>query len=94
MGLAYDVVIKLVEQLHGQGYRLYFDNFFTSPGLLARLLELDILATGTTLPNRRGFPRILKDKWRKKAKRGNCRWKRMNKVLCLEWMDKKVFNKI
>ena len=93
-GLAYDVVMELCTILQGQGYRLYFDNFFTSPHLLARLCELGILATGTTVANRKGYPKEFKDDWAKRARRGNCRWFRLNEILAMQWMDKKVINPI
>ena len=36
-GLGYDVVMELVEPYLNQGYHLYLDNFYTSPGLLEHL---------------------------------------------------------
>ena len=35
---------------------MFFDNFYTSPGLLTSLEELDIGATGTLRTNRRDIP--------------------------------------
>ena len=55
-GLAYDVVMNLTKPFTFQGYFVFFDNFYTSPGLLKSLKELGIGATGTLRTNRRGIP--------------------------------------
>ncbi len=55
-GLSYDVVINLVQPFMFQGYEVYFDNFYTSPILLQKLLENEIVATGTLNLNRKNIP--------------------------------------
>ena len=77
-GLAYDVVMKLMQPLVNQGYHLYFDNFYTSVQLVKHLFSLRTPSTGTAAENRRGFPVGMKNKkkWAKKKERGSMRWER------------------
>ena len=88
-GLAYDVVMTLVQPLVNQGYHLYFDHFYTSVQLVKDLFRLDIPSTGTAAQNRRGFPDGMKDgkKWAKKTERGSMRWERNGECLALQWVD-------
>ena len=58
-GLAYDVVLALLETLHHQNYQLYCDNFYSSPFLFQHLLSLGVTATGTVRVNRRGVPQAV-----------------------------------
>jgi len=60
-GLAYDVVMNLVQSLVHQGYHLFFDNFYTSVQLLRDLIGKGIRACGTIIANRKGFPQQLKN---------------------------------
>ena len=60
-GLAYDVVMKLASPFLDQGYRIYMDNFYTSPVLLEDLFEKGTYATGTMAKNRKGFPEEVKE---------------------------------
>ena len=46
-GQAYDVVMKLTEPLHGKGYTVYTDNFYTSAALFKDLLTKKLMASGT-----------------------------------------------
>lgn len=55
-GLAYDVVMRLAKKLYQQGYRLFFDNFYTSVTLLKALFTKLITACGTAHQNRKDFP--------------------------------------
>ena len=41
---------------------VFFDNFFTSPPLLVKLLEMGIYATGTVKANRKNIPFLKHDK--------------------------------
>ena len=88
-GLAYDVVMKLVQPLINQGYHLYFDNFYTSVTLVKDLFQLSIPATGTAAENRRGFPDSMKKgkEWAKREHRGSMRWERDGVCLALQWKD-------
>ena len=61
------VVLGLSHTLEGQGYHLYFDNFFTSVSLLSTLLSKGLYACGTTRQSYKGFPSELKMKGKGKA---------------------------
>jgi hypothetical protein len=91
-GLAYGVVMKLIAMLFDQGYRLFVDNFYTSMQLFLDLLKRKILACGTVICNRKGFPEELKDvkQWEKISERGDMRWVRLEEVLALQWRDNKT----
>ena len=54
-GLSYDVM-NLSRPFSFQGYRLYVDNFYSSPRLFEDLLGWGITATGTLRMNRTGVP--------------------------------------
>ena len=95
-GLGYDVVRSLCLTLEDQGYRAYFDNFYTSPVLVQDLLDSGIPSSGTTVENRRGFPVEMKGgkQWGSKKERGEMRWSRSNKILTQQWKDTKVVTMI
>ena len=69
-GLPARVVKSLTEDLKGDNYHVYFDNFFNSFALLNDLLGDNIFACGTARSNRIGFPEALKNI--KFAKRYTC----------------------
>jgi hypothetical protein len=50
------VVCSMTRGLSMKFHHIYFDNFFTSPLLVERLLEQGIYCTGTLRRNRRGIP--------------------------------------
>ena len=55
-GLGYDTVMELTKAFQHQGYRVFFDNFYTSPALLSALKAMKIFATGTLRSTRSGVP--------------------------------------
>ena len=59
-GLAFDVVMELLESFQYQGYSVFFDNLYTSPALVHALKDQGISATGTLRTNRRGLPESVK----------------------------------
>ena len=61
-------------------------NFFTSPALLVKLLDMGIYATGTVRANRKKKP-ILKHG--KDMKRGEHDWLSSNYLSAIMWMDNK-----
>jgi hypothetical protein len=82
-GLGYDVVMKLVNPYLGQGYHVFFDNFFTSPKLVQDLFLKETPSSGTCRVNREGFPKSMRQvrAWAKKKARGTMRWVREADVL-------------
>ncbi|XP_055877291.1 piggyBac transposable element-derived protein 4-like [Biomphalaria glabrata] len=93
-GLAYGVVMKLTKSISRQGYRLFFDNFYTSVQLLKDLWFIGIGACGTVLRTRKGFPNAIKDvkNFEKKSKRGDMRWIRDGQLLTVQWRDNKTIS--
>ena len=90
-GLAYDVVVNLCQHLANQGYRVYFDCFFTSPILIQDLFTMGLLACGACQLTRRGIPNDLKDRmWGTAALRGHMRFLRQGILLFVQWKDSKA----
>lgn len=69
-GLAYDVVMDLLESRLDKGHAIYMDNFYSSPQLFQDLLSQGTAATGTVCTNRKHFPTSLKPKQGEKNTRG------------------------
>ncbi|XP_052446701.1 piggyBac transposable element-derived protein 4-like [Carassius gibelio] len=82
-GISYDSVMSLAnEKLLGSGYKLFVDNFYTSPKLFRDLLQKKIWACGTVRANRIGHLKTV-------APRGNIRWFREDNLLFVEWKDRR-----
>lgn len=92
-GLGGDVVLKLIDQANvpeNMGYKLYFDNYFTSLDLLSHLTEKKICATGTIRENRlQGCPFPKKSTWNKE-KRGTYKFLANEQILLVQWKDNKT----
>ncbi|CAM4452341.1 unnamed protein product [Leuciscus chuanchicus] len=61
------------EKVLGSGYKLYVDNFYTSPMLFRDLLIRNISACGTIRSNRVDFPQTTLNKLPKNVPRGSIR---------------------
>ena len=88
--LATKVVDLLLQPFKDQGHNVWFDNFYTSPALIVKLLEMGTNACGTCRVNRKLFPAEFKDikRWERKAARGNMRWCRIEgNILVIQWKD-------
>jgi hypothetical protein len=86
-GLGYDVVMHLMDGLFNQGYRLYVDNFYSSPKLFQDLYKKGCYATGTVRDNRKGMPVGFGSCMPKKANRGTIRWFRKDNLVFVKWKD-------
>uniref|UniRef100_UPI003AAFBAF3 piggyBac transposable element-derived protein 4-like n=1 Tax=Centroberyx gerrardi TaxID=166262 RepID=UPI003AAFBAF3 len=87
-GLSYESVMALIdEKVLGTGYKLFVDNFYSSPMLFKDLLQKKVWACGTVRPNRAGVPRALTNDFPRNAPRGSLRWLRDNELLFVKWKD-------
>ena len=85
-GLGESVVLSLCQKLKDRHFFVFFDNFFTSPALLVKLLEMGIYATGTVRANRKNMPVL---KHGKEMKRGEHDWFSSNYLSAIKWMGNK-----
>uniref|UniRef100_A0A3B5AKH3 PiggyBac transposable element-derived protein 4-like n=1 Tax=Stegastes partitus TaxID=144197 RepID=A0A3B5AKH3_9TELE len=87
-GLSYDSVVNLLNtNLLGTGYKLYVDNFYTSPALFRDLREKNISACGTIRSNVQGYPRTANNALDPKSPRGSIRWLREDSLVFVQWKD-------
>ena len=87
------VIKDLSQDVQGKNYFLFFDNFFSSPTLLADLMDSKTYCVATAVATRKEFPKF--DKSRVAAlKRGQHIAKQVTakKVQCFVWKDRKPVN--
>ena len=77
----------LMRNYFGKGYHLFMDNYYSSPKLYIDLYDLEVGATGTLRPNRKGVPQLLKDK--KVEKSNVCTMKNKNLIIT-KYHDRKI----
>ena len=91
-GLAYRVVMELMEPYQGKGHCLYMDNFYTSLDLVSDLLKKGTFSTGTWRSNRKNFPDELKVDKKSKAnilEMGSFRFVTSNDLTAVLWKDRR-----
>ena len=91
-GLAYRVVMHLMEPYQGKGHLLFMDNFYTSFDLVYDLKKKGTYSAGTVRSNRKNFPEALKvDKKTKKnvLEIGNFRFATFEDVTAVLWRDRR-----
>ncbi|XP_033855228.3 piggyBac transposable element-derived protein 4-like [Acipenser ruthenus] len=86
-GLRYDTVMSVLDCNLGYGYKLYCDNFYTSPKLFTDLYGMNFAACGTVGDHTKGCPRTKENALTKKSERGSIRWLREGPLLFVKWMD-------
>ena len=59
-GVAYGIVLKLIEPCLRKGYTVYMDSYYSSPLLYKDLLDAGTTASGTLRNNQKNFPGSLK----------------------------------
>lgn len=85
-GLAYDVVMRLLEGLLDSGRTLYCDNFYTGPILFADLYTCATYATGTCRSNRKEFP---SEVVHENLQKGGSIFRYHGPLTACKWVDKR-----
>jgi len=89
LGLASRVVMDLIEPYLDKGYRLYTDNFYSSPLLFKDLYARNTLAAGTVREDRKGMPNQLKKKNTRPFVLGQATFLKHGNLTAVRWKDKK-----
>ncbi|XP_043469674.1 piggyBac transposable element-derived protein 4-like [Leptopilina heterotoma] len=89
IGISGKVVMKLLDDLNGQGRILFIDNWYSSPTLFAKLYEQKNNVIGTVRTNRKKMP-ITKGMKLNKLARNTVVTFHSNNLLVVIWKDKKV----
>ena len=91
VGLGQEVVEKLIRELVGGQYHIYFDNFFTGVELAQNLLGDGLYSCGTIRSNRKNIPEDLKPNIKKGFKeRGDYMVRQDGNLVFTVWQDTKV----
>ena len=89
-GLAYDVVMNLLQKLFNQGYHLFVDNFYSSVQLFRDCFARKVLCCGTFRINRKQIPDVVKNANMKKTERGTLQFCRDGVISFFTWKDNKT----
>lgn len=89
MGVSGKVVIKMIDDLSGQGRTIYLDNWYSSPALFSRLHKQKNNVIGTVRLNRKYLPTVTK-KSLKKIGKGEVATVSSDTMAFMLWRDKKV----
>ena len=90
-GLSTQVVLDFMKGLEQKGHILYTDNYYTSPNLFELLWPKKIYCCGTVRPNRKHFPKGLKNGLPKKkdVRRGYYKYLCKNFLMACVWFDRR-----
>ena len=90
-GLGERVVLGLTEQYRGGKYKIFCDNFFSSPRLFQMLHSHSLLACGPVQPNRLGFPLDLRGMG---LQNGEYQYRQSGPLTAVVWQDKRAVHVI
>ncbi|KAJ8926755.1 hypothetical protein NQ314_020872 [Rhamnusium bicolor] len=96
-GLSANVVISLLEHLENPGdHMVYFDNFFSTLGLMNRLKTKGIRTIGTLCENQQKNCTLQSSKMMDKKERGTCdyRFDSNNQLLIVKWNNNSVYSMV
>ena len=85
-GLGARVVLKLTQPFQHKNYRVFCDNFFSSPALFEELLQNGLYACGTVRSDRREFPTDLRGV---RLERGSHAFRQRGSLSATIWQDKR-----
>ena len=87
LGLAHWVVLDLLDDDHlrSKGYRVFMDNFYSSPDLFQDLKKEGFEACSTLRSNRRGIPAEVKNV---RLRKGESHFSQDDSLLFMKWKDK------
>lgn len=88
----YEVVMHLMQGLHGRGHVVVTDNFFTSVQLVVDLVTMGTFATGTVTSNRvRLSKAVAQKRLFAYEPQGTLAWRMHSnrQISCVMWVDKR-----
>lgn len=85
LGVSGNCVVNLIERYLKKGHCLFTDNWYTSPRLARFLHENQTNCCGTVRNNRKEMPKFTKN-----LKRGERRCMSTDKIMVLQWRDKRI----
>ncbi|KAL0182470.1 hypothetical protein M9458_021845, partial [Cirrhinus mrigala] len=95
LGMAAEVVVRLCSDIHNNGHKVFFDNYFCSMPLLEKLREYGIESTGTCRSNRlKGAQdKLMKFTDMKKKERGTSSVvSTSDNITVTRWLDRSIIH--